>query len=1098
MAVDGFLNFDTKINTSGFKNGIKNISSGLDGVKNQLKEIATIIVTAFSVKEIINLGKSAIEVSAEISASNSQMEQAFGSMLNTANKAIERVAKSSGIVQTRLNGVGTSIYAFAKTSGMDSVQALSLMEDALKVTADASAYYDKSLEETSETLKSFLKGNYANDSALGISCTETTRNTVANRLYGKSFKELSEAQKQLALLQMVKDANALSGAEGQAAREADGWENVIGNLKETWKQLLAVIGQPMLKVATIAVKQLTSALSYLTKQAQYAINSLSKIFGWESESSEITSKIPSNISQTVENQDKLTQAVEETNEVQKNSLAGFDKINTVSSNTAENKANSPEISEQVSIEPTADESAVEETAEETADGLAERIKRLFEPVKLAWDANFPQLAETANQAKESLKSIFADISESIESVWTNGTGEKYVSNIIRLFTQIIGIIGDVSNALDNAWNDGGRGTALVQSYFDAWNSFLILLHETGATFRLVWNDGTGEEICGNILEILTNINDIAKNLQTDFWIAWNTNHNGERILSGILGIFNGILSFINRITKSTAEWAKRLDFSPLLGSVADLLESLKPLTDTVFDALAWAYEKVLLPLGKWTIEKAVPVIIGLFSSAIKVLTSAINLLKPVAEWLIEKFLTPIASWTGGGILSVLSYLSEKLDTLADLLSGKISFKEFIDGLNGIEVAVGAVVTAVGLVLGGQAIAGLISVAPVLLSAIVSQTSALIPLVAEWVALNLPIIAVTGAVAGVIAIGVLLIKHWDEVKEFAEKTWESIKKTVSSAWNGIKSAWSGAKDWFAKVWTSIQLTFSIAGKWFKATFALAWENVKSAWSNAVKWFSDLWSDIKSIFSIVGNWFSDRFREAWNGITSIFCGIGSWFGDRWNDIANIFWQVGNWFSQRFWEAWENITNIFSGHNVWTFFNQVWTIITNVFSHVSNWFRDTFSSAWEAVKNVFSSGGAVFMGIVDGIFNTFKTVVNALIDGINWVVAQPFNALNGALDGMRGIEIAGIQPFYWLPYINIPQIPYLAQGTVVPANYGEFLAVLGDNKRETEVVSPLSTIEQAVVNAMKKSNSEIHVHVELDGREIGRVAVKAVNENNRRKGG
>lgn len=66
--------------------------------------------------------------------------------------------------------------------------------------------------------------------------------------------ELSEAQKQLTLLQMVKDANALSGAEGQAAREADGWENVIGNLKESWKQLLAVIGQPVLSGAVTVVK----------------------------------------------------------------------------------------------------------------------------------------------------------------------------------------------------------------------------------------------------------------------------------------------------------------------------------------------------------------------------------------------------------------------------------------------------------------------------------------------------------------------------------------------------------------------------------------------------------------------------------------------------------------------------------------------------------------------------------------------------------------------------------------------------------------------------------------------------------------------------
>ena len=80
---------------------------------------------------------------------------------------------------------------------------------------------------------------------------------------------------------MVKDANALSGAMGQAAREADGWENVTGNLKETWKQFQAVVGQPILKIATAVVKQLTTALEKLTVYATAAVNSLSKLFGWD-------------------------------------------------------------------------------------------------------------------------------------------------------------------------------------------------------------------------------------------------------------------------------------------------------------------------------------------------------------------------------------------------------------------------------------------------------------------------------------------------------------------------------------------------------------------------------------------------------------------------------------------------------------------------------------------------------------------------------------------------------------------------------------------------------------------------------------------------
>lgn len=263
----------------------KPLQKKVEGLGEKLKapmaKLGTAMAAAFSAAALIKFGKESIESAAKVNAANSQMAQTFGKLETKARSVMQNISKESGIMETRLQGVGTSIYAFAKTSGMDSASAMTLMQDALQATADSAAYYDRSLEETAESLKSFLKGNFANDAALGISCTETTRNAAANKLYGKSFKDLSEAQKQLTLLQMVKDANKLSGAMGQAAREADGWENVTGNLKEAWSQFQAVIGQPILKAATAVVKKLTAALQQLTVYAKSATQEMAKLFGWD-------------------------------------------------------------------------------------------------------------------------------------------------------------------------------------------------------------------------------------------------------------------------------------------------------------------------------------------------------------------------------------------------------------------------------------------------------------------------------------------------------------------------------------------------------------------------------------------------------------------------------------------------------------------------------------------------------------------------------------------------------------------------------------------------------------------------------------------------
>ena len=236
------------------------IGTTLGTVGDKMSSVGTKLLPVSTA--IGGLGVVAVKSSAEIKAMNSQFEQTFGSLQDQASGALNRVATESGILQTRLQGVGTSIYAFAKSSGADSAEAMELMETALRATADASAYYDRSLEDTSESLMSFLKGNFANDAQLGVSCTETTRNAKAMELFGQKYNDLSEIQKQQTLLKMVTDAQALSGAMGQASRESDGFENVTGNLKESVKQLSAEFGEVLLPTV---VKLIQKATAFIQK-----------------------------------------------------------------------------------------------------------------------------------------------------------------------------------------------------------------------------------------------------------------------------------------------------------------------------------------------------------------------------------------------------------------------------------------------------------------------------------------------------------------------------------------------------------------------------------------------------------------------------------------------------------------------------------------------------------------------------------------------------------------------------------------------------------------------------------------------------------------
>lgn len=256
---------------SNLENGVDDAGNAMQDAGNQSITFGELIkanvISDFIISGIKRLAdvakdmaKTFVENAATVRAESSQFKQTFGELEGDATSALQAISNDSGILVTRLKGASAQIYAFAKSSGGTATESLDLMNRALKVSADSAAYYDRSLEETTESLRSFLKGNFENDAALGVSCTETTRNAKAMELFGSKYNELTEIQKQQTLLTMVEDANKLSGAMGQAAREADGWENVIGNLSEAWKQATAVIGTPIMDSITPIIKNVTNSL----------------------------------------------------------------------------------------------------------------------------------------------------------------------------------------------------------------------------------------------------------------------------------------------------------------------------------------------------------------------------------------------------------------------------------------------------------------------------------------------------------------------------------------------------------------------------------------------------------------------------------------------------------------------------------------------------------------------------------------------------------------------------------------------------------------------------------------------------------------------
>lgn len=229
------------------------------------------------------------------------------------------------------------------------------------------------------------------------------------------------------------------------------------------------------------------------------------------------------------------------------------------------------------------------------------------------------------------------------------------------------------------------------------------------------------------------------------------------------------------------------------------------------------------------------------------------------------------------------------------------------------------------------------------------------------------------------------------------------------------------------------------------------------------FKALLSETQEFSGQIGT-FLQPITDSFSGLGTAFSGTTLiWIGAIGAVVTAIVLLVQNWDKVQAWliAGWEAIKGAFSAVAEWFDVNVIQPVV-GAFAGLWTNIVGFASDAWAGIQSVFGAAGDIFNDIVGGVADFFIGVVNGLIDGINAVVAVPFNGINWALGIVRDIEIMGLSPFEGLKLIDVPQIPHLAQGAVLPANR-PFLAVVGDQKHGANVEAPLETIQEAVALVM-----------------------------------
>lgn len=364
------------------------------------------------------------------------------------------------------------------------------------------------------------------------------------------------------------------------------------------------------------------------------------------------------------------------------------------------------------------------------------------------------------------------------------------------------------------------------------------------------------------------------------------------------------------------------------------------------------------------------------------------------------------------------------------------------------------------------------------------------------------------------------KFWEVYNTYLAPAVENIKngfssilKTVLNVWNDnikpILDEWAEKFDtlWKEHIQPMVDAFLEFFGKlisgiselwntflvplinWIVETIvpvlAPIFETIGNMFSNVFAVISDvlggIWEALGGLIDLIVGIFTGDWEKAWEGVKSIAQGI-------WDAISGVFEYVWKQITTIVEGAINTVKGIIEGilNGIKSTWDGVWNGLSNIVSNVWNGITGAISNAMNAVKNVISDilNGikSVWDGIWNGIWGTVKGVANSILGGIEGMVNGVIRGLNNMIRAMNRLSFKVPD---WVPLLggknfgfNIPtlgevSLPRLYNGGYFEANQPT-LAMVGDNKTQAEIVSPVPKMQDALRAVLKEQSSSTNTEI------------------------
>lgn len=839
-STDGRVVIDTSLDNRGFIKGIRGMTGQVDGLRSAVRRLGAAITAVFAVKAVVDFGKKAVQLGSDVAEVQNVVDVAFGELSGQAEEFAQTAITQFGMSALSAKKTASTYMAMAKGMGLASQEAADMAITLAGLSGDVASFFNISQELADIKLKSVFTGETETLKDLGVVMTQDNLKAYAlSKGFQKSYDAMSQAEKVALRYRFVLDSLAL--ASGDFARTQDSWANQTRILSMQWQEFMGILGQSIITVLKPVVKWLNAVLSHMISLATLLNNTVTRAFGGEAKQAEAASGA---IASSVDNQEALAGAVEDTSKAQQKSLAGFDEINQLAGEAA-GSAGGVGGGGAVDV----GSLAIPDLSElEGAEG----------PSFASWGEAFSAFLDLMLAGVPKLKTAFGDF-----AAWLNECSGKVhemftFPGVLEKVQQLGRDLADALNHLVEQIDWYQLGQALGAGLNLALQFLVSFLYSFD---WIAWGGSLAALVNGAVSEIdwyafgMLLFKGIKIGLETlaGFLLGLDMPQLAQAASQTVIGYFNAMRDTVAGIdwAQIGAQIAAFLNNIDWAGAIAAFVGAARELVLAFLEAaggfIANADPEVLIGAAGLLAAVVVKRIVG-------------TVVAPLAKELVDNVVQKIAeAMTSSGFASILSTVGKTIAGIGSIIGGvalaaSSFFSMWNEGFSWAKEVLmlfGIALAAVGAVILG---------APALVAGVIA-----------------------GIVAAVATMAVVIHEHWEEIKQwfldlwagiqevagtiaewfnsnviqpvagFFKGLWEGIQQAASSVWEAVKGVWSAASEWFSQhVTQPLASAFDAAGGAVKGAVNGLLSNVEGMINAIIKGVNWLISQMNKISFDVPDW------------------------------------------------------------------------------------------------------------------------------------------------------------------------------------------------------------------------------------------------------